>query len=136
MARRCLYRGVRLRVRQLGVHDLLAWMSALRAREGTIEVASALLGFAPLGLGIAAFGALLIIPAAGGWREAVAWATFVAALVLSIAGILLGTVGSFGVTAVMRHHGYHVCHVWRGTRMSVTTWTARGRACANKDDDG
>lgn len=112
-----------------GVHDLVTWLRMLADGAETVETASALLGLAPLGFGIAVIGPLLLLTRDDGWQATVAKVTLIAALVLSAAGILLATIGSFGVTAVMRHRGYSVCDVWQGTRMSVTTWAARGRPC-------
>lgn len=113
-----------------GVHDLVIWIRALRADAATIETASALLAIVPLGAGIAAIGLLVMLPApVPGWHQKAAEVAAVTILCVSLVGVLLATLGSLGVSAVMRHHGYHVCDVWHGTRMSVTTWAAHGRPC-------
>ncbi|PTQ60074.1 hypothetical protein C8J45_11325 [Sphingomonas sp. PP-CE-3G-477] len=117
-----------------GVHDLVIWIRALRTDAATIETASALLGIVPLGAGIAAIGPLMLLPApVPGWHRKAAEVTAVTILGVSLVGALLATLGNLGVSAVMRHHDYYVCDVWQGTRMSVTTWAAHGRACPVPD---
>ncbi len=116
------------------MHDLVIWIRALRSDAAVIETASALLGIAPLGVGIAAIGPLMLLLAPGpGWRKTAAEVAALTILGLSIVGVLLATLGSLVVTATMRHRGYHVCDVWRGTRMSVTTRAAKDRPCPTPD---
>jgi len=117
-----------------GTYEVVTWIRALRADAATIETASALLGSAPLGIAIAAIGPLILLPAPDpGWRKTAADVTATTILGVLAMSVLLATLGSFGVTGVMRHHDYHVCDVWQGTRMSVTTWAARNRPCPTPD---
>ena len=117
-----------------GVYELVTWIGALRSDAAVIETASALFGMAPLGIGIGAIGPLMLLPApVPGWHQKAAEVAAVTILGVSLMGALLATLGSLGVSAFMRHHGYHVCDVWQGTRMSVTTWAAHGRPCPLPD---
>ena len=119
-----------------GVHDLAAWIGALRHGAAIIETESALLGLMPMGASIAAIGFCFLFPAAWTERHERSLTIAIGAVfIVMIAGLLLTFFGGLAVTGTMRVRGYRDCETHYGNRMSFTKWAAAGVPCPLKTDD-
>ena len=116
-----------------GVHDVVAWISALHHGEGLIETDSFILGLPLLGAGLCAISPEFLVP-----RVLATWSdhlkTRVAGAVLGsiLVGSLLVFLGQLVINVTMELEGYHACDVGGRGRATVVTWARADVACRSR----